>query len=84
MRRLANGPAQRAGLQSRIASAAVWLIVIPLVGCSGGTMLHKDQKAPSLSSRADGTIQTIDGRALTLDGLGKRGPVVLVLLRGFS
>jgi hypothetical protein len=47
-------------------------------------MLHQGQKAPSISQRADGSIRAIDGRTLTLDGQGREGPVVLVLLRGFS
>jgi hypothetical protein len=47
-------------------------------------MLQQGQKAPSLSQGADGSIQAIDGRTLSLDGPGREGPVVLVLLRGFS
>lgn len=69
---------------SRFGVTGAVFVVILLMGCSGGNMLQAGQKAPSLSARSDGSIQTIDGRTLTLDTLGREGPVVLVLLRGFS
>lgn len=51
-------------------------------GCSGGHMLKTDQSAPALS--ADGAVHSIDGRTLRLDELSRQGPVMVVLLRGFS
>ena len=52
--------------------------------CSGGKMLEQRTPAPPLSAREDGSIVTIDGRTLSLEQLHRRGPVMLVFLRGFS
>lgn len=62
-----------------------WLILVSLAalvggGCSGGSMLTKGDRAPAFPSG----LRTIDGSAATLPDLTAKGPLVLVLLRGFS
>ena len=47
-------------------------------------MLKKGQSAPQLAEGQDQPIQTIDGRSVTITELSRKGPVVMVLLRGFS
>lgn len=76
-----SGPRQPTGGFNALAAS---IALILLTGCSGRDMLKIDQKAPSLSARSDGSIQTIDGGLFTLEDLAQKGPVVLVLLRGFS
>lgn len=47
-------------------------------------MLEQKKPAPALSARVDGSIEAIDGRSLNLSELSRKGPVMLVFLRGFS
>lgn len=63
---------------------AVPLILLSLTGCSSGGNVKKGQAAPALAAGPDKSIQTIDGRTIELTRLASEGPVVLVLLRGFS
>jgi hypothetical protein len=49
-------------------------------GCSGGRMLAKGDRAPAFPAG----LRTIDGSAASLSDLSSKGPLVLVLLRGFS
>ena len=61
------------------------ILLLALTGCSsGGNSMNKGQTAPALSAGPDRSIQTIDGRTIELGQLAREGPVVLVLLRGFS
>jgi hypothetical protein len=79
-----NHSARRKRPRDRLSTIIGSLVIILSTACSGGNMLHKGNKSPSLSTRSDGSIWTIDGRALDLNKLHEKAPVVLVLLRGFS
>jgi hypothetical protein len=63
---------------------ALLFLIASTVGCSGANMLEQKKPAPALSARVDGSIEAIDGRSLNLSELSRKGPVMLVFLRGFS
>ncbi|MCB9554938.1 MAG: hypothetical protein H6707_02460 [Deltaproteobacteria bacterium] len=74
------------GLRARLILIAGLLILIAglsllATGCSGSELLKKGTSAPALSTV--GAPKDIDGRELKLEQLARRGPVVLVFLRGF-
>jgi len=60
-------------------------LTLPLVlaGCTGGKKLVPGAPAPALGT-AGTPARAFDGRAVVLSELSARGPVMLVLLRGFG
>lgn len=62
--------------------AWVWILVAAAVlgGCSGGGMLNKGDEAPAFPAG----LRLIDGAEASLSRLTAKGPLVLVLLRGFG
>jgi len=62
----------------------VGLASLAILGCSGGQMLKKGDQALEFTTKGDGSVRDVDGQKISLAGLRAEGPVMLVLLRGFS
>ena len=59
-----------------------WLLIAAAAlagGCSGGQMLNRGDRAPAFPTG----LRMVDGSAAALPALTSRGPLVLVLIRGF-
>lgn len=59
------------------------LLAAQLTACAGEEEAEEAERGPALGAEAPGfTLEALDGREVSLAGLTREGPVVLVFFRG--